>query len=161
MEISLDDLTVSFEHLDRETLLADWEWLIGPHRLPILITAVGDAFVQDTRDGTVHWLDTVFAELEQVAASDDELRALLGDREFVADRLGVQMFAALRAAGMELGPDQVFSLQVPPALGGEPTVENVGIVSLRVHFSLSGQLHRQLAELPEGAEITGFRIAEE
>lgn len=94
-------------------------------------------------------------------ASDDELRALLGDREFVTERLGVQLFADLRAAGMELGPDQVFSWQVPPALGGELTVENVGIVSPRVHFSLSGQLHRQVADMPEGARITGFQIAEE
>ena len=160
MQISMDDLTVNFEHLDRETLLSDWEWLIGPHRLPILISAVGDAFVQDTRDGTVHWLDTMFAELEQVAASDDELRALLGDREFVAERLGVQMFAELRAAGMELGPDQVVSLQVPPALGGEPTVENVGIVSLQVHFSVTGQVHRQIKDLPEGTPISEIRIEE-
>ena len=49
MPITVDDLTVNFEHADRATLLADWEWRIGPDRLPILITALGHAFVQDPR----------------------------------------------------------------------------------------------------------------
>ena len=62
MPITLEDLTVDFGHADRAALLADWEWLIGPHRLPILITALGHAFVQDAGDGTVHQLDTVFGD---------------------------------------------------------------------------------------------------
>ena len=40
MPITIEDLTVNFEHVDRAALLADWEWLIGPNRLPILISFI-------------------------------------------------------------------------------------------------------------------------
>src|SRR5687768_2617031 len=158
MPITLEDLTVDFGHTDRAALLADWEWLIGPHRLPILVTALGHAFVQDTGDGTVHQLDTVFGDVEQVAASEDELRALLGDREFVIERLTAQLVADLRSAGLELGPGQVYAFRTPPALGGEVTVENAEVADLEVHLSLMGQLHRQIADLPEGTPISEIRL---
>ena len=156
--ITVEDLTVDIRHLDREALLADWAWLIGSQRLPILVTFLGHAFVQDVGDGTVHQLDTAFGELEQVAASPDELAALLGDREFVTDRLLPQLFGDLRDAGMKLAPGQVFSFRTPPALGGELTVENIEATDIEVHFSLSGQIHRQIAGLPEGTPIPQIRI---
>ncbi len=160
MPITVQDLTVNFEHVDRAALLADWEWMIGRSRRPILVSAIGDAFVQDTRDGTVHQLDTAFAELEQVAASEDELRALLDDREFVIERLAAQLFGDLRGAGLELGPGQVYSWKTPPALGGKVALDNAEVADLEVHFSVTGQLHRQIAELPEGTPIESIRIDE-
>ena len=156
--ITVQDLTVDFRHLDQKALLADWEWLIGPHRLPILITFLGHAFVQDAGDGTVHQLDTAFGELEQVASSPDELATLLGDREFVTDRLLPELFAELRDAGMELAPGQVFAFRTPPALGGEVTAENIEATDIEVHFSLTGQIHRQIAGLPAGTPIPQIRI---
>ena len=69
MPITVQDLTVKALHtVHRAALLSDWGWMIGPSRLPILVSAIGDAFVQDTDDGTVHQLDTAFAELEPVGA---------------------------------------------------------------------------------------------
>ena len=156
--ITVEDLTVDFRHLDQHALLADWEWRIGTHRLPILISFIGDAFVQDVRDGTVHVLDPAFAELEQVAASPDELATLLADREFVTERLLPQLFSDLRDAGKTLGPGQVFSWLTPPMLGGEGTVDNLAATDIAVHFSLTGQLQRQIAELPEGTPISRIRI---
>ena len=158
MPITVQDLTVNFEHVDRTALLADWEWMIGRSRLPILVSAIGDAFVLDTRDGTVHQLDTAFAELEQVAASEEELRALLDDREFVIERLAAQLFGDLRGAGLVLGPGQVYSWKTPPALGGKVALDNAEVADLEVHFSITGQLHRQIAELPEGTPIESIRI---
>jgi len=156
--ITVEDLTVDFRHADRAALLSDWEWLIGAGRLPILITSLGHAFVQDVGDGTVHRLDTAFGELEQVAASPDELTGLLGDREFVIERLDAQLYGDLRAAGLELEPGQVFSFRTPPALGGEVAVENFEATDLEVHFSIMGQIHRQIADLPEGTPIPQIRI---
>lgn len=156
--ITVEDLTVDFRHLDQHALLADWEWRIGTHRLPIMISFIGDAFVQDARDGTVHVLDPAFAELEQVAASPDELAARLADREFVTERLLPELFSDLRDAGKTLGPGQVFSWRTPPMLGGESTVDNLEATDIAVHFSLTGQLQRQIAELPEGTPISQIRI---
>ena len=47
--ITMDDLTVSMGPFDETSLLSDWVWLIGPSRFPILLTAAGDAFLQDRK----------------------------------------------------------------------------------------------------------------
>jgi hypothetical protein len=47
VRITLSDLTVDVGHLDQERLLDDWRWLIGPSKRLILVSAIGDAFLQD------------------------------------------------------------------------------------------------------------------
>ena len=57
MRITWDDLTVNFDDFQSEDLLKDWRWLIGSSAQPILISSVGDAFIQD-ETGKVFWLET-------------------------------------------------------------------------------------------------------
>ena len=52
----------------------------------------------------------------------------------------------------------MFSFKHPPALGGTAAVDNLEPTDLEVHFSLTGQLHRQIAELPEGTPIERIRL---
>ena len=68
MKITWNDLTVSFEGIEREKLVDDWRWLIGGSMLPILITSVGDMFLQES-DDSIYWLVTGSAELSKVAES--------------------------------------------------------------------------------------------
>ena len=49
--MTLADLTVDVDHLDRDRLLDDWRWLIGSAKRLVLVSAIGDAFLQDTDDG--------------------------------------------------------------------------------------------------------------
>jgi Domain of unknown function (DUF1851) len=142
--ITIDDLTVNFAHLDRDTLLEDWHWLIGPAKLPVLLTAIGDAFVQDTGTGAVSMLDTAAGELVPVAADADAFRALLGDREFVMGHFAVNAVMDLRAGGLELGEGQIYSWKVPPVLGGEYAFANAEATDISVHFSLTGQIHEKV-----------------
>jgi len=158
MQLALQDLTVGFAHLDRDTLLESWQWLIGPTRLPILLTASGDAFLQDAGDGSVHVLDSAAGETSLVAGSVDEFRALLGDPGFVRDYFGVEMVATLREAGVTLASGQVYGYRVPPVLGGEYAVENVEPTDIEVHFSLAGQIHQQVRGLPPRTSIGGAEI---
>jgi len=51
--IAWKDLIVDFNHLDSREILAAWQWLIGPNKLPILLSSVGDAFLQDIGDGSI------------------------------------------------------------------------------------------------------------
>ena len=150
MAITLQDLTVNIDHLDRETLLEDWVWLIGPSRFPILVTASGDAFVQDAADGSVHVLDAGAGTLARVAGSVDEFRTLLADRDFVADHLAVQMVGDLKQAGVHLAPGQLYGFRTPPVLGGAYELENVEPTDIEVHFSTTGQIHEQVRNPPAG-----------
>ena len=56
--MTLNDLTVNFSHLERDSLLPEWEWLLDGEYLPILLSASGDAFVQNINNGQVWWLDS-------------------------------------------------------------------------------------------------------
>ncbi len=158
MPITMNDLTVNFQHLDREALLTDWHWLIGSAKQPILLSALGDAYLQDTEDGTVHLLDVGGGALEKVADSVDEFRALLGDREFVMDSFVPSLILNLRASGKTLAPGQIYSFQHPPALGGEYSGDNLVPTDIQVHFSVLGQVHQQVKNLPEGTRIGEIRI---
>ncbi len=156
--MTLSDLTVNFHHLDRETLLEDWQWLIGPARLPILLTACGDAFVQDVSEGTVHFLDVGAGTIQQVAESGKEFQSLLSDRDFVMGFFRVQLVSELRVSGRVLKAGQIYSFKTPPFLGGEYAASNVEPTDIEVHFSLLGQIREQVTGLPEGTKIKGFTI---
>ena len=154
----MNDLTVNFSHLDRDTLLQDWFWLIGPSKVPILLTAAGDAFVQDADDGTVHFLDVGTGQLHPIADSPEELRTLLANKEFVVNHLAVQMVGALMQAGKRLEAGQIYSFKVPPVLGGQHALENVEVTDIAVHFSVAGQIHEKVRNLPPGTPVDGFTI---
>lgn len=168
--MTLNDLTVNFSHLDKQTLLIDWQWLIdssksrfvrwisSASKLPILITAGGNAFVQDVKVGAIYILNTVEGNIAQVSSSPQEFRQQLSEQEFVDRHFTVDMIVALRQAGVLLAPKQIYSYKVPPALGGKFEVSNIEVADIAVHFSVSGQIQRQIADLPAGASIANVRI---
>ena len=155
----MNDLTVNFSHLDRETLLENWRWLIGETKQPILLSALGNAFVQDVVDGSIHMVDAGTGELLEAAESMEEFTAFLNDKDFVAKAFDVQAFGDLRMAGMVLQPGQIFSFKVPLALGGKFMLENIEITDISVHFSIAGQIFEKVSTLPEGAQITSVSIS--
>lgn len=104
--MDLNDLTVNFAHLDCQAVLEDWSWLIGNSKLPILLLASGDAFVQDTDTDAVHFLDVGVCALTEVATSFDEFKSLLSDKEFVLNYFAVEMVTDLRHYGCLLNPGQ-------------------------------------------------------
>jgi hypothetical protein len=159
--MTLDDLTVNFQHLDRDSLLVDWHWLIGNDKLPILVSAAGDAFMQDTSDGTIHMLDVAVGRAGQVAESFEEFQSLLRDREFVAEYLCVQMVGDLRLRNLRLEPRQVYSFKKLPVLGGAYSLENIEVSDIEVHFSIAGQLHEKARQLPPGASLRAVAISAE
>jgi hypothetical protein len=159
--LTLNDLTVSFSHLPRETLLQDWVWLIGTRRLPILITALGDAFLQDADDGSVHLLSAGTGTLSRVSEDVTGFRQLLADRAFVLDNLAPGVVAKLRDSGRSLGQGQLYSYRVPPVLGGEYNADNLEPTDIGVHFSLLGQINQRARALPEGTVVSGVQLTDD
>jgi hypothetical protein len=156
--MTLDDLTVNFEHLDQGMLLEDWEWLIGKTKQPILLSAFGDAFLQDADDGAVHLLDVGANQICFIAGSVEEFSGLLSDRNFVGEYFNVQAVGDLRLKGLTLNPGQIYSFVVPPVLGGRYALDNFEISEIAVHFSITGQIGRQLKDVPPGTRINSITI---
>lgn len=151
--LTIDELTVNFSQRKSEGLLDDWHWLIGKNKIPLLITASGDAFLQDLSNNTIHFLDVCGGAIYKVAETASEFNSLLGQQKFVGDYFALEMVRELRASGIQLHPGQVYSFKVPPALGGDGTVENVEATDISVHFSIAGQIHAQICKVKPGTKV--------
>jgi hypothetical protein len=160
VRITLADLTVPIDHLDRPRLVEDWRWLIGPSKQPILVSAIGDAFLQDQRDGTVWLLDTAAGTCNPVAEDEASFRQLLTDPEWVTDHLAAQVVADFLSNDLRLEPGQIYSWKQPPALGGEYELANAEASDVAVHFAVTGQVHRQVRDSPPGTPVEQIRSSE-
>jgi hypothetical protein len=156
--MTINDLTVNISHLDRESLLSEWQWLIGTTKFPVLATLAGDAFVQDSTDGTVHFLDVVEGTCCQIAPDGDTFQQMLSDREFVMRHLSVQLVAPLIRAGSVPPAGQILSWRQPPVLGGAYAAANLEPTDISVHFGILGQIWRQASSLPPGTPIDNVTI---
>lgn len=157
MSLTWNDLTVSFEHLDRAKLIEDWQWLVGPS-LPILITSVGDAFLQ-SEDGEIYWLITGSAELEKVANSYEEFQGKLNDNELIHDWFLVPIVSQLKEQGVQLEQGKLYGFKQLPVLGGKYEPENFELTDIEVYFTISGQMNFKIKDLPDGTKIN-FEITE-
>lgn len=91
--------------------------------------------------------------MEKVADSIEEFQNLLSDKDFVVRYMAVEMVGDLIQAGQVLEKEQIYSLIIPLVLGGEYTLENLEITDIEVHFSILGQIHQQVKDLPDGASV--------
>lgn len=158
--MTLNELTVNFEYLNSRKLLSEWQWLIGKNKAVVLLTVIGDAFVQNTSDGSVHYLDVAIGQLEKVTESGQEFQKLLKSRDFVDKYFSVQVVGDLRQAGIKLNNGSIYSFKVLPILGGEYSTSNIEVTDIEVHFSLTGQIHEQVQGLPDGTPVSSFQFLE-
>jgi hypothetical protein len=148
----MKDLTVPIEGIDHEQLLGEWRWLI-PQRMTILsITLLGDVFLRDS-DGSIHWLDVAGGKLSKVADSEAAFESALRDEALRDNWFLPQVISELAAKGSKLKPRQCYSYKKPPCLGGSFDAANFEPTDLVVHFSILGQIHAQIKDLPEGTPI--------
>ncbi len=155
--MDLNDLTVNISHLDRSSLLEDWVWLIGTKNLPILVTASGDVFLQHTETGKISFMSVVSGKTNDIVDSIDAFRTRLTETDFVTEYFAVNLVGDLIQSGVKLDHNQIYSYRVPPALGGEFAIENIETTDIRVHFSLTGQIHEQIKDIPEGTIIDAIK----
>jgi hypothetical protein len=157
--MTIKDLTVDFENSKRDALLEEWRWLIGERKLPLLLTASGNAFVEDRDDRTVHFLDVAASCIFPVADSQDEFQRRLSDPAFVSEYFEIPLVTAARERGLLLNSRQIYSFITPLILGGERCAENIEIADQEVHFSVQGQIARQVHNMPAGASIDRVTIS--
>ena len=156
--LTIDDLTVNFAHLVADTLLSDWHWLVGKHERPLVISATGDVFSQNTRTGKVSLLDSSRGTATKVADSGESFRCALRDQDFVNNHFQVRLIGQARHAGLKLQPAQLYSFVHPPLLGGAYSVQNLEVTDIDVHLSVFGQLASNVRHLAEGALVAGVEM---
>ncbi|WLQ15413.1 DUF1851 domain-containing protein [Hahella aquimaris] len=157
MPLTWNDLTVSFAHIDRDKLVEDWKWLVG-QSLPILVTSIGDAFLQN-KSGEIYWLITGSAEFEKVAESYEEFKIKLRDNELVNEWFLVPLVLQLKEQGSVLERGKLYGFKQLPVLGGKYEPENFELTDIEVHFAMSGQMNFLIKDLPDGTQVN-FQISE-
>jgi hypothetical protein len=133
--------------------LEEWRWLVPATAQPMLLTVLGDLFLQ-TSDGAIHFLDTASGTLVNVASSYEAWKRELQSHERIHHWFMPAFVAELLSAGITLGVGEIYSPIVPEVLGGALTVSNYTPSPWLAHFHMLGQVHRQVKHLPVGTPIT-------
>lgn len=90
---------------------------------------------------------------EKIADSQSDYVKLLSDSEFIEDWEMDNLVQIAKDSLGELMDGEKYCLKLPGVLGGEYNSENIGKVSQMEQIGFSGDLAKQIKDLPDGAKI--------
>ncbi|GAB5523140.1 MAG: hypothetical protein Roseis2KO_10120 [Roseivirga sp.] len=152
MKITWKELTINFNHLDRLGLIESWAWLVGDDKLPILISSIGDMFLEDQK-GRVYWLNVGEGTLKLIANNQEKFTIKLNDDDIANELFMFQLVTNILNSGLRLEPGKLFVYKQLPVIGGAYNAENFELTDIEVHFHLAGQIHEKIKDLPDGTKI--------
>ncbi|HSV40775.1 MAG TPA: hypothetical protein VLI04_18585 [Nocardioidaceae bacterium] len=148
------ELTRTFSEQQFAAALESWQW-IGLEGLdPWFSTAFGDVFL--IGDDGVYWLDICSGELTRPFSSAEDAQRVLATDDGLDEYLLAGLVFAAAETGLTATGSDILDFKVPPVLGGDFDVPNLQVTDFEVAVHLAGQLHEQIKDLPDGAEISGF-----
>lgn len=141
-----------------QTALA-WKWLVpGPWKI-IFSSMFGGIFLEKEA-GDVHWLECGTGLIVKVANSADEFHTFLGGTRDDAWASRVEnwflppLVEQLHDAGKIAGPGQCYGFTILPIFeGGKYIVENAFVVSAQEWLTLTGSVHEQVRNVPNGGQV--------
>ena len=137
-------------------ILSDWRWLIGSTARLLIVSSLGDAFLED--QASVYWLNVGDGIYVKVADSVAGFESILASPDKVAEWFIPELVLDIQRLGITRSQHQCFSFKKPPVLGGKYEPENFEAADISIHFSLLGQIHEQVKDLPAGTSISEFKI---
>jgi len=153
MELNWENIVIDFTEIDNNEIIKNWIWLIGEDKSPIMISCIGDMFLEGT-GGKVYWLNVGDGTIEEVANSKEEFLSKMNESEISANWFMFGLVSEIYDSGLTPKPGKLFSYKVPPVVGGEYVPDNFEIKDIIEHFDFSGDLHKKIKDLPEGTPIT-------
>ncbi|MDM5263517.1 DUF1851 domain-containing protein [Sulfurovum sp. XTW-4] len=135
-----------------EEIKESWGW-IGINPVEVIgENDFGNLMIKDT-DGKFWRLCPEDVYCEIVAQNQEELDTLSKDQEFLEDWY---MRALVDVAQDKLGPleeGKKYYLVIPGALGGEYGIDNIKTAPLVEIIRYSGDVGKQIKDLPDGAQV--------
>lgn len=152
MSVGWSKLTFTPDSHALDALANAWAWRLQTPFQPVLFSAVGDMFFARD-DGSVWWLNTGTAEVTHVASSVDHFREQLGT-ELADEWMLPDLVAGLHEAGKIPEPGECYTYVTLPIFAeGKYEVDNLNPVPAHEHFGLTGNIHQQIAGLPDGTQV--------
>lgn len=152
MGLSINDYLIEQHGINWPSVLSGWSWLLPPEFTLWLVTRFADLFLV-MPDGTVHMLDVGSGTLRRVADSRDDFCTKVDEDGNANDWFVIPLVHNLVAVGIDLLPGHCYGFKVPPVLGGQYTLENVGTLPIADYLGAYASIHEQLKEVPDGTEI--------
>ncbi|WP_417442054.1 DUF1851 domain-containing protein [Idiomarina sp.] len=129
-----------------------WGW-VGINPVEIVgENDFGNLMIEDV-EGKYWRLCPEDAYCEVLANTRDELVRLSSEQEFLEDWCMETLVEQARASLGELSEGTKYSLVIPGVLGGEYAISNIKIAPLVELVRFSGDVAKQIDDLPDGAEI--------
>jgi hypothetical protein len=138
--------------LDCERLLASWRWLCPQQVSLINRNAYGDLFVRDEK-GNVLRLDVATGSLSQIADSESDFRDSSDDADKLEEWFAESDTRAAAEQGLSPGPSQCIGFSVPLVFAESALGNEAYVADLYDHIGFLGDLHRQIATMPDGAKV--------
>jgi|SRR5882724_2152573 len=129
-----------------------WSWKLGKPVEIVATNRFGNAIVKN-EEGRYFRIVPEEWECELLASSSMELEEKRKSHDFVRDW---EMVALVQRAEVALGPlaeGEVYYLVVPGCLGGKYAEENMRKNSLRELLAYSGEMARQIDDVPDGGSV--------
>jgi hypothetical protein len=149
----------SVGHLSIERLMKEWRWLCGAPVTLVARNVLGDLFLRDEL-GSVSKLDVSLGRLVKVAESVEEFVTLAGTQEKRREWFAEVTEKEFRARGLVPGEEECIAFKTPVIFReSAETPNNVYLGNLYEYVSFLGDIHNQIANLPDGTKIR-LRIKE-
>lgn len=95
----------------------------------------------------------------KIADTEEEFTALWKDKDFLTDWHMESMVEIAEKSLGPLGNGRCYCFKIPTVLGGDYTAENLGTVALEELVSFSGDVAKQIKDLPDDATVR-FRVVD-
>ncbi|MDJ1467014.1 T6SS immunity protein Tdi1 domain-containing protein [Xanthocytophaga flava] len=159
MQLSWDDLTIDISAIDTSVLFHNWQWLIGKDKHVMMITSLGDAFLQDIK-GYIFWLDVAQGQMHLIADSYDTFQLHLQKAVHIDEWFSPELISELKQQGLHLAPQQIYAHQTPVLLGGKSTLTNVKPADIMLHFQTMGLICQQVKNITTGTQVNGASLCD-
>lgn len=143
---------IPLDDIDLSGILKTWIWLTGEDKTVIALTKSGDALLKDN-DNKLHFLNTSVGELTMICENYLDFGAGKLDNDAYEEILLQNLVDELEKSGKVLKPKQVYAFYKLPLIGGDYNKENVYALDVYEHYSLTGEMHFQLKDLPDGTKV--------
>jgi hypothetical protein len=157
MTLDYHNFIKGISNVDLDDLCLDWQWLLDNQFTAIMVSCSGDMFLTDEK-GAVNWLDTGTGQLQKIADTIPEFESALKDVDNIDKWFLAPLVLDLIEKNMVLKENEVYSYKVMPALGGDYSIDNFEKTDISVHFSMTGQICRQIKDLPDGTRVDAVKI---
>jgi hypothetical protein len=141
-------------HLDVSRLLEQWRWLCSESVTLLARNGFGDLSLQ-TLDGKVVSLSVRSGTLSEVAESESSFKDWLNDPAKREVWFAEQQLETLAERGLRPNDFQCIGFKMPVVFAESANYpSNAYVADLYEQVSFLGDLHRQIADVPNGAKIS-------